>query len=42
MQSWLLGTLIAAALLLPNLLIVVFPPHNELPQPRVGFVFVAL
>jgi len=43
MQSWLLGTLIAAAVLLPNLLLVFFPPrHGELPQPHVGFVFTAL
>ena len=42
MQSWLIGTLIAAAVLLPNLLLVAFPPRNDLPQPRVGFVFVAL
>ena len=42
MQSWLIGTLIAAAVLLPNLLLVAFPPRNALPQPRVGFVFVAL
>jgi len=42
MQSWLLGTLIAAAILLPNLLLAVFPPRTDLPQPKVGFVFVAL
>jgi len=42
MQSWLLGTLIAVAILLPNLLLAFFPPRTELPQPKVGFVFVAL
>jgi len=42
MQSWLIGTLIASAVLLPNLLLVAFPPRNDLPQPKVGFVFVAL
>ena len=42
MQPWLVGALIAAAVLLPNLLLVAFPPHNELPQPHVGIVFTAL